>query len=207
MWLPLPVAGPVFPFLRTGPNEGEINATYSRRQPPRIATPRNTLARSTGGNKMGDNPQFASNGAAKHCAICGGQFGRGRHYSWRTALCSKKCVDQFRKRREEDRRWLPQLRAARQRLQRPPRRSFSKRRIAEQGGCAVILLRKLFLGSCAVPFARRAYDLLSDQPIRPLRRFHAAGGPKTSMRTHNSRCNTLDRMQLGFVDAGSRTSE
>jgi hypothetical protein len=61
---------------------------------------------------MRDNPQFASNGAAKRCAIRGGQFGLVRHYSWRTALCSKKCVDQFRKRREGDRRWLPQLGAA-----------------------------------------------------------------------------------------------
>jgi hypothetical protein len=37
-------------------------------------------------------------------------------------------------------------------------RHFSKRRIAEQGGCAVTLLRKLLLGSCAVPLARRAYE-------------------------------------------------
>src|ERR1700730_4961604 len=75
MWLPLPVAGPAFPFLRTGPNEGEINAAYPGNNRHGIAPPRNTLARSTGGNKMRDNPQFASNGAAKRCAIRGGQFG------------------------------------------------------------------------------------------------------------------------------------
>lgn len=40
------------------------------------------------------------------CAVCGGKFGLIRYYSWRTALCSKKCVDRFRTRRERDRRWL-----------------------------------------------------------------------------------------------------
>ncbi|AMA61364.1 hypothetical protein BCCGELA001_20255 [Bradyrhizobium sp. CCGE-LA001] len=40
------------------------------------------------------------------CAMCGGKFGLIRYYSWRTALCSKKCVDGFRTRRERDRRWL-----------------------------------------------------------------------------------------------------
>jgi hypothetical protein len=38
--------------------------------------------------------------------MCGGKFGLIRYYSWRTALCSKKCVDGFRTRRERDRRWL-----------------------------------------------------------------------------------------------------
>jgi DNA-binding winged helix-turn-helix (wHTH) protein len=60
MWLPLPVAGPAFPFLQTGPNEGELNATYPGNNRHGLAPPRNTLARSTGGNKMRDNPQFAS---------------------------------------------------------------------------------------------------------------------------------------------------
>ncbi|MFK4382733.1 hypothetical protein ACVWYQ_001151 [Bradyrhizobium sp. USDA 3397] len=40
------------------------------------------------------------------CAVCGGKFGLIRYYSWRTALCSKKCVDRFRTRSERDRRWL-----------------------------------------------------------------------------------------------------
>ena len=40
------------------------------------------------------------------CALCGGKFGLIRYYSWRTALCSKKCVDHFRTRSERDRRWL-----------------------------------------------------------------------------------------------------
>jgi hypothetical protein len=70
---------------------------------------------------MRDNRQCASNGAAKRCFICGGKFGLVRHYSWRTALCSKKCADQFRTRQVGDRRWLAQPRAASQRLQRPPR--------------------------------------------------------------------------------------
>ena len=40
------------------------------------------------------------------CAVCGGKFGLIRHYAWRTALCSKTCLDRFRTRSERDRRWL-----------------------------------------------------------------------------------------------------
>ena len=40
------------------------------------------------------------------CAVCNGQFGLVRHYQWRTHLCSKKCIDRFRARRENDRAWL-----------------------------------------------------------------------------------------------------
>ena len=47
-------------------------------------------------------PRSSANG----CAVCAGKFGLIRYYSWRTALCSKKCVDRFRTRRERDRRWL-----------------------------------------------------------------------------------------------------
>ena len=43
---------------------------------------------------------------AKRCLICSGRFGLIRHYSWRTPLCSKKCVDRLRTRREADRKWL-----------------------------------------------------------------------------------------------------
>lgn len=42
----------------------------------------------------------------KCCAICGGKFGLIRHYYWRTALCSRKCVDRFSARREADQKWL-----------------------------------------------------------------------------------------------------
>jgi hypothetical protein len=48
----------------------------------------------------------------KRCAVCDGKFGLIRHYSWRTSLCSKKCVDRFKARRQSDRNWLPWLRAA-----------------------------------------------------------------------------------------------
>jgi hypothetical protein len=50
-------------------------------------------------------------GVVKHCAICEGRFGLIRHYSCQTALCSKKCADRFKDRREDDRRWLGRLRA------------------------------------------------------------------------------------------------
>jgi hypothetical protein len=46
-------------------------------------------------------------GGAARCAVCDGKFGLVRHYSWRTPLCSRKCVDRFRTRRENDRNWLP----------------------------------------------------------------------------------------------------
>ncbi len=48
-------------------------------------------------------------GRAARCAVCDGKFGLVRHYSWRTPLCSKKCVDRFRARRASDRKWLPWL--------------------------------------------------------------------------------------------------
>jgi hypothetical protein len=56
--------------------------------------------------KMCNSPQYFQHGAAKRCAICDGKFGLIRYYSWRTALCSKKCADRFKARQEGDRRWL-----------------------------------------------------------------------------------------------------
>jgi hypothetical protein len=40
------------------------------------------------------------------CAECGAKFGLIRHYSWRTSVCSKRCLDRFKLHRERDRRWL-----------------------------------------------------------------------------------------------------
>ena len=51
------------------------------------------------------------------CAVCDGKFGLIRHYSWRTPLCSKTCVDRLRARRESDRNWLPWLQVAVDQLQ------------------------------------------------------------------------------------------
>jgi hypothetical protein len=51
-------------------------------------------------------------GGAARCAVCDGKFGLVRHYSWRTPLCSKKCVDRFRARRASDWSWLPWLQIA-----------------------------------------------------------------------------------------------
>jgi hypothetical protein len=61
---------------------------------------------------MRSNSQHLWNGAAKRCAICDGKFGLIRHYSWRTAFCSRKCADRFMCRKEDDRRWLRRLPAA-----------------------------------------------------------------------------------------------
>ena len=49
---------------------------------------------------------------ATRCAVCDGKFGLVRHYSWRTQLCSKKCVDRFRARRASDCNWLGRLQIA-----------------------------------------------------------------------------------------------
>ena len=43
---------------------------------------------------------------AMRCAVCDGKFGLVRYYSWRTPLCSRKCVDRFRARRQSDRNWM-----------------------------------------------------------------------------------------------------
>jgi len=45
-------------------------------------------------------------------AVCDGKFGLIRHYSWRTAVCSKKCLDRFKARGESDTEWLCRFRAA-----------------------------------------------------------------------------------------------
>jgi hypothetical protein len=63
---------------------------------------------------MRNSPQHHRNGAANRCAVCAGKFGLIRHYSWRTSLCSRKCVDRFKSREEADRRWLLRIQAARQ---------------------------------------------------------------------------------------------
>ena len=61
---------------------------------------------------MGNSPQHLQHCAAKRCAVCDGKFGLIRYYSWRTALCSKKCGDRLKARRDADRRWLRCLQAA-----------------------------------------------------------------------------------------------
>jgi hypothetical protein len=45
-------------------------------------------------------------GKTARCAFCDGKFGLVRHYSWRTPLCSRKCVNRVRTRRQSDRNWL-----------------------------------------------------------------------------------------------------
>jgi hypothetical protein len=51
-------------------------------------------------------------GTATRCAVCEGKFGLVRYYSWRTPLCSKRCIDRFRVRRDSDRNWLTWLQIA-----------------------------------------------------------------------------------------------
>jgi hypothetical protein len=56
--------------------------------------------------------QHLHNRDANRCAACGGKFGLVRYYAWRTALCSKKCIERSQTREESDRRWLASLWAA-----------------------------------------------------------------------------------------------
>ena len=49
---------------------------------------------------------------ARRCAICDAKFGLVRHYSWRTPLCSSKCVDRFKTRRQSDGNWIGWLQIA-----------------------------------------------------------------------------------------------
>jgi hypothetical protein len=51
--------------------------------------------------------QSLGSGRAARCRVCDGKFGLVRYYSWRTALCSKKCVDRLRARRASELNWLP----------------------------------------------------------------------------------------------------
>lgn len=44
--------------------------------------------------------------SVNRCSVCDRTFGLVRHYSWRTALCSKKCCDRFNARKIGDRIWL-----------------------------------------------------------------------------------------------------
>jgi hypothetical protein len=53
---------------------------------------------------MRNHIQFRHGEAINRRAICDGNFGLIRHYSWRTALCSKKCVGHFKSCKESDRR-------------------------------------------------------------------------------------------------------
>ena len=50
--------------------------------------------------------QSVQHGARRRCAICDGPFGLVRYYSWRTPLCSRKCVEHLKARREEGNKWL-----------------------------------------------------------------------------------------------------
>ena len=61
---------------------------------------------------MSNYTENLRHGKATRCAVCEGKFGLIRHYSWRTPLCSKRCVDRFRARRESDGNWLSWLQVA-----------------------------------------------------------------------------------------------
>ena len=61
---------------------------------------------------MPNSSESLRSGKATRCAVCDGKFSLVRHYSWRTPLCSKKCVDRFRARRASDCNWLGRLQIA-----------------------------------------------------------------------------------------------
>jgi hypothetical protein len=55
---------------------------------------------------MFSSSRSVQNRVAQRCAICEGKFGLVRHYSWRTAVCSRNCAHRLKARRADDRRWL-----------------------------------------------------------------------------------------------------
>lgn len=55
---------------------------------------------------MSNRSQSTRYGPLRRCAVCDRPFGLIRHYSWRTPLCSKKCVERLKARRDESRKWL-----------------------------------------------------------------------------------------------------
>jgi hypothetical protein len=61
---------------------------------------------------MLNSSQNTRHDAPKRCAICDGPFGLIRHYSWRAPLCSKKCLERLKARREDNRKWLRRLQTA-----------------------------------------------------------------------------------------------
>ncbi|NEU95261.1 hypothetical protein FNJ47_05295 [Bradyrhizobium sp. UFLA 03-164] len=67
---------------------------------------------------MQNSCESISHGRGARCAVCDGKFGLIRHYSWRTPLCSQKCVDRFKARRAGDASWLAWLQVI---LNQPPR--------------------------------------------------------------------------------------
>ena len=79
-------------------------------------------------------PNFSESlrsGGATPCAACDGKFGLVRYYSWRTPLCSKKCVDRFKARRESDRTWMGWLQSAFDQPAREPRAALYRLGICE----------------------------------------------------------------------------
>jgi hypothetical protein len=55
---------------------------------------------------MTKSAQQLRGGTSNRCAVCDGKFGLIRHYSWRTALCSRKCKHHFKNCRDGDHKWL-----------------------------------------------------------------------------------------------------
>src|SRR5215468_8351274 len=82
---------------------------------------------------MPDRAESLRSGSAARCAVCDGKFGLVRHYLWRTPLCSKKCVDRFRTRRESDRNWVSSLQIRLRPIAREPREGFMTVQISQRG--------------------------------------------------------------------------
>ena len=61
---------------------------------------------------MSNRSENLRSGRDARCAVCDGKFGLVRHCSWRTQLCSRRCVDRFRARGEDDRNWVGWLQIA-----------------------------------------------------------------------------------------------
>jgi len=61
---------------------------------------------------MPHRSQNTRHGTPRRCAVCDGPFGLIRHYSWRTPICSKRCLERLKVRCDESRKWLRGLQTA-----------------------------------------------------------------------------------------------
>jgi len=95
--------------------QGETNHRSNSRAAPILRPSKGMVPIDSGRSNSMTVPNHSEShrsGRAARCAACEGKFGLVRHYSWRTSLCSKNCVDRFRARRECDHNWVGRLQFA-----------------------------------------------------------------------------------------------
>ena len=90
--------------LYTRQLNSDRRASFTRARSTTVTTLKNHDPKET--PMMIDQNQRVHDSSTKRCAVCDGRFGLIRYHVSRTALCSNKCVERFKARRENDRNWL-----------------------------------------------------------------------------------------------------